>query len=355
VSFVGQPKPLMIDEVQRGGDELVLAIKSHVDRYPDPSQFVLAGSTRFLSTPSLSESLAGRAAILNIWPFAEQELAGVSPSFIDLAFENSDLLRELSPSTVSRSEYFTRIYRGGYPEAMVLSSARLRESWYETYLQSVVEADMREMTRIGEPSNLLSMMRILASNTSQEANVLKIADALQLHRHTATRYLSLLESVFLLHQVPAWSRNLLARVVRRPKLHLTDTGLAAYLLGVDQIGLSRPIAPARGPLVETFVVNELAKQLTWSRHRVRLHHWRISGGPEVDLLLERADGLVVGIEVKATDTIRKSDFTGLAALRDGLGADFIQGFALYSGANALSFGDRLTALPLSALWSGSGS
>ncbi|MGH7866665.1 MAG: ATP-binding protein, partial [Candidatus Dormibacteraceae bacterium] len=251
VSFVGQPKPLMIDEVQRGGDELVLAIKSHVDRYPDPSQFVLAGSTRFLSTPSLSESLAGRAAILNIWPFAEQELAGVSPSFIDLAFENSDLLRELSPSTVSRSEYFTRIYRGGYPEAMVLSSARLRESWYETYLQSVVEADMREMTRIGEPSNLLSMMRILASNTSQEANVLKIADALQLHRHTATRYLSLLESVFLLHQVPAWSRNLLARVVRRPKLHLTDTGLAAYLLGVDQIGLSRPIAPARGPLVET--------------------------------------------------------------------------------------------------------
>lgn len=343
-------RPVMIDEIQRGRDDLVLAIKAAVDENPSRGQFVLAGSTRFLSTPSLSESLAGRAAIIEIWPFAQQELAGGDGSFLVRAFTEPAALRDAPPSDLDRRGYFDLICCGGYPEPSAMSSALARDEWYRAYVQAVIDTDIREMIRIEAPGNLRRLLYLAAAATAQEINTVKVASDLHLHRATVGTYLGLLETVFLIRQLPAWSPNLTARAVRRPKLHLTDTGLAAHLLGVDAEGLAARVAPARGPLVESFIVNEVAKQASWAPFPVRLHHWRVSQGPEVDLVVERGNGRVIGIEAKATDAISQDDFKGLAALRERLGDHFMHGFVLYTGRRSLSFGDRLTAAPISALW-----
>lgn len=344
------PKPMMIDEIQRGGDDLVLAIKSAVDRSAERGQFVLAGSTRFLATPSLSESLAGRASIIEVWPFAQQELSGGGTSFLERAFQEPESFRTTTPSSCDREDYFDLIARGFYPEVMAMRSELARGEWYRAYVQSIIDTDIREMAKIDEPSNLRQLLRLVAASTAQELNVVKTAGDLGLHRTTVSRYLGLLETVFLVQSLPAWSRNLNARAVRRPKVHITDTGLAAHLLSVDAEGLSARVAPARGALVETFIANELAKQATWAPYRMNLFHWRISQGAEVDLVIERTNGRVVGVEAKSTDAVDLKDFKGLTTLRDALGDQFVHGFVLYTGKRSLAFGDRLTALPISALW-----
>lgn len=352
VSFASSgAEPRFIDEVQRAGDPLIRAIKLEVDATPTPGRYVLAGSTRFLTTPSLSESLAGRVAVVDVWPFSQGELEGRFERFVDIVFADPGSLRSLRASRVDRLDYFTRVCRGGFPEPALMRTSRARRAWFRSYVQSISERDIREMARVNEPSAIVSLLSYLASITSQEHNSVNTSSKTGLHRTTVNRYLALLEVVFLIHRLPAWSRNMTARVVKHAKLHLTDTGLVASLLGVSPESLMQPIASARGPLVESFIVNELAKQLTWSDAAVRLYHWRISGGVEVDVVMERDDGQVVGIEAKAKDTVTAEDFRGLMALRDLLGSQFTLGVVLHTGRQGgVGFGDRLVSLPIAALW-----
>lgn len=352
LAFAGTgSEPRLIDEVQRAGDPLVRAIKAEVDAVPRPGRYVLAGSTRFLTTPSLSESLAGRGAVVDVWPFSQGEFEGKFESFIDIAFDETRSLSHITPPQVDRADYFARVCRGGFPEPALMTSTRARRAWFRSYVQAIAERDIREMAKINEPSAITALLSYLASITAQEHNSVNTSNKTGLHRTTVNRYLELLEAVFLIHRLPAWSRNLTARVVKHSKLHLTDTGLAASLLGVSPESLAKPVAPARGPLIETFIVNELAKQATWSETAVRLHHWRVSGGAEVDVVLERDDGQVIGIESKARDTVTGEDFRGLATLRDLLGDQFSQGIVLHTGRQgAIGFGDRLVSLPIASLW-----
>ncbi|MGM1063586.1 ATP-binding protein [Saccharothrix sp. Mg75] len=344
-------EPRFIDEVQRAGDALVRAIKAEVDSAPAPGRYVLAGSTRFLATPSLSESLAGRGAVVDVWPFSQGEFEGRFESFIDIAFDDPGSLRAFPPTAVDRLGYFERLCRGGFPEPALMKTARARRTWFRSYVQAIAERDIREMARVNEPSAITALLAYLASITAQEHNSVNTSSKTGLHRTTVNRYIELLEAVFLVHRLPVWSRNLTARVVKHSKLHLTDTGLAASMLGVSPESLAKPVAPARGPLVETFIVNELAKHATWSETAVRLHHWRVSGGAEVDVVLERDDGHVVGIEAKAKDTVTGEDFRGLATLRDLLGDQFSLGVVFHTGRQGgISFGDRLVSLPIAALW-----
>ncbi|WP_239381707.1 ATP-binding protein [Frankia sp. CIT1] len=352
VAFTGSgTEPRFIDEVQRGGDALVRAVKAEVDAAPRPGRYVLAGSTRFLTTPSLSESLAGRAGVVDVWPLSQGEFNGRSGSFIDHAFDDPGSLGALRTTASDRADYFQRVCRGGFPEPALMRTTRSRRAWFRSYVEAIAERDIREMTRINEPSALRTLLAYVASVTAQEHNTANTANKTGLHRTTVSRYLELLETVFLIHRLPVWSRNLTARVVKHPKLHLTDTGLAAALLGVSPEALARPVSTSRGPLIETFIVNELAKQATWSESSVRLHHWRVSGGAEVDILLERDDGQIIAIECKATDTVTGNDFRGLTTLRDLLGPQFVHGIVLHTGRQgALMFGDRLVSLPIAALW-----
>jgi predicted AAA+ superfamily ATPase len=342
---------LVIDEFQKAGEGLLLAIKEEVDRRPSPGRFLLTGSTRFLIVPRLSESLAGRVDILDLWPLSQGEIRGVREAFTDLLFGSVAALRSLRPPALARKEYFSALCRGGFPEALRRSEAG-RRTWFASYVDTVTRKDVPEIARIRQSGELKRILRLLAANTAGELNVASLARDLAMPRSTVDGYLPLLETVYLVFQVPAWSRNLSAKVTKHPKVHVLDAGLAAHLLAVDPDGLSRTTSPAAGRLLDTFVAGELARQRSWAQVPFDLHHLRDRDGMEVDLVLAAADGTVAGVEVKSARSLGASDARSLTWMRDRLGSDFAQGVILYTGEAVLPLGDRITALPLSALWSG---
>ena len=343
-------EPRFIDEIQRAGDPLVRAIKARVDDDPRPGRYVLAGSTRFLTTPGLIESLAGRAVGVEVWPLSMSEISGGGASMLDAAFTNPDSLRAAVPEAAARGDYLEMLCAGGFPEPRRLSG-RSRSAWYKNYVDAVIQRDLREMGRLREPSAASQVLRSLAALTAQELVITNIADRTGLKRDTVSRYVGLLEAVFLVHQLPSWSNNLTTRIVKHRKVHLVDSGLTAHLLGTTADKLARPGAPELGALLETFVFTEIAKQASWSETEVTLSHFRDRAGLEVDLIVEDAAGRYVGIEVKASSTPRFDDGKHLAYLRDKTGDRFLHGIVLHLGDQVLPFGERITALPVSALWS----
>jgi predicted AAA+ superfamily ATPase len=347
----GFDEPLFIDEVQRGGNPLVLAIKLALDSSPRKGRFVLAGSTRFLTEPRLSESLAGRVRFIDLWPLSQGEIDGTHDGFVDVLFRRPRrLLRSRNPP-LTRREVFERVCRGGFPEAVLAVSVADRRDFFSDYVRTITTKDVREIADLAHMASLRDIVRLLAARTAQEVNIADLGRELGIPAPTLRRYLPLLETIYLHHVVPAWSRNLTAKVVHRPKLHIADSGLAAHLLGVDAAGLARPTATQAGPLLESFVAGELARQLTWSETDGELYHWRDRSGIEVDLVIEAADGAIAGIEVKAAIDVDESDFHGLRTLRDRLGDQFRCGVVVHCGDHPRPFGPKLFAVPVSSLWS----
>lgn len=348
---VDRPAPVFIDEVQRGGDPLVLAIKAAVDSHPmDHGRFVLAGSSRFLSVPTITESLAGRVRIVDVWPFSQGEIDGTGDRFIDLLFGETPELRALRPAALERPELFERVARGGFPVATSLSNPRLRRDFFVDYVATLTQRDLVELRRPRSVVDVARLVQAVLARTGQELVPATLARDLGLTHDTIRDYLGLLETIYLHHLLPAWSTNLSSRAVRRPKVHAVDSGLAAALLGVGAEALRRPDHPLAGPLLESFVAGELRRQLTWSETLARIYHYREQGGREIDIILESADGSVSAVEVKAARDVDEHDFRHLATLRDRLGERFVNGVVLHIGTHPYSFGDRLTALPVSALW-----
>lgn len=228
----------------------------------------------------------------------------------------------------------------------------VRATWFSSYLRTITQREVLDIARIRHVDLLPRLYRLLAALTAQELNVNALARNLGIDDGTVRAYLPVLETVFLVHLLPAWSRNLTARVKRRAKVHLTDTGLAAWLLGQSADALARPGNPAAGALLETLVVNELAKLRTTADVEVGMYHFQDRDGREVDCVLETPAGRVAGVEVKASATVRSEDFRHLLLMRDRLGADFVAGVVFFTGDRPLPFGDRLLALPISFLWGG---
>jgi hypothetical protein len=345
-------RPLFIDEVQRGGDPLIRAVKLAVDADRTRGQFVLSGSTRFLTVPTLSESLAGRAALVDMWPFSVAELVGAPPAFVNTLLEDPRALLSATPAPITRHEYMRVVCAGGFPEAVGLTSGRSRSAWYGSYVRTVTQRDVREIARISRIELLPRMLRLLAARTAQELNLSDVARGVEIETVTARNYLALFETTYLIQQLPPWSGNLSARAIRRPKLYLTDTGLASWLLGVSADALARPGNAAAGALLETFVVNETIKLRDASGSEVAVYHFRDRDQREVDLLLETPDGRVVAIEVKASASVDERDLRHVKYVQERLGERFVQGVILYTGPRPLSFGDRMMALPISLLWDG---
>jgi predicted AAA+ superfamily ATPase len=347
--FVQHEGLLVIDEVQRGGDDLLLAIKAAVDRDPRPGSFLLTGSTRFLTVPNISESLAGRVDLVSLWPLSQGELSGVREQFVDRLFAGAKALLAAEPNPLSRAALFERVVAGGFPEALSRTS-RGRARWFESYVRTVVERDVAELVRVHRPDDLARLARFLASRTACEINITSVANELDLPRTTLTGYLPLLRAVFFSFRLPAWSRNVTSKAIKQSKLHLTDSGVAAHLLGASADALGVAGAAHAGALLETFVVSEVMRQLGWSETRVTPHHFRDRDGIEVDLVLEAADGRVAAVEVKAAGSVGSRDLRGLRLLRDRLGDRFAGGVVLCACDEARPAGDRLCVAPVSALW-----
>ena len=350
-----QPHPLVIDEIQLGGDRLVRSVKMAVDDVQDRGRFLLTGSTDFLSVPTISESLAGRAAILRLWPFSASELGGAPASDLDGWFERG--VEVGVDSELTRSDYLELVCRGGYPEVVELSPPA-RRTWFASYVETVISRDVVAVADVRRAGALRALLRLAAARTGGEVNVADWCRRLGIDRGTLETYLGWLHMVFLVHELPAWARSPAPRVVRRPKLHLADTGLAAALMNVDADALRPATAAITGALLETFVANELARQVSAGSPPARLHHYRDGSGHEVDLVIERADGAIVAVEVKATASPAPDHSKHLAWLRDRLDAvdrdTFRAGILLHTGQRSLSMGNRLYSAPIDVLWRPSG-
>lgn len=349
---VSAPRPTFIDEVQRVGDPLILAIKIATDHDRRPGQFFLSGSTRFLTVPTISESLAGRVAILDLWPLSAAECAGVAPDFLPRLFEDSGSFLGVQTAPVTRHEYLRIACAGGFPEAVQRSSGRPRNRWFSDYLRAVTQRDIRELKQIEQMERLPRFARYLAALTAQELNTAEAARVMAVDRGTIQSDLALFETVYLVHRLPAWSRNLTAKIKRRPKIHLVDTGLAAWLRGQSADALARSGADGAGPILETYVVNELLRLRAAGEVEAEFYHFRDRDGQEIDCLLETSDGRVIGIEVKSATTVNAHDFRHLLLARERLGDQFRVGVVFYTGRRALPFGDRMMALPINLLWGG---
>lgn len=339
---------IVIDEVQHA-PELFRAIKRVVDADTRPGQFLLTGSANIFLLPRLAESLAGRMEILPLDPLSQSELAGRSDTLIDMLL--SGKVWGPGKRAVNRSDVCERMIAGGFPEALSRRAGERRAAWFRSYLAALMQRDIRDLANIEKLTDLPKLLALLAARVGGLMNMAEISRAIDIPHTTLQRYLALLEAAFLFRPLPAWSANLGKRLVKSPKIHLLDTGLVAHLRGTgDARALS--LSPDIGPLLESFAIQEIRKQLAWSRQTASAWHFRTATGSEVDLLLEAADGRVVGIEVKAAGSVAQNDLKGLRVLSEALDGRFVAGAVLYLGEQTLPLGGNLYALPMSVLWQG---
>jgi predicted AAA+ superfamily ATPase len=345
VSFVDHEGLLLIDEVQLA-PELFRAIKLNVDLDPTPGRFLLTGSARILALKDLPDALPGRMETIELWPFSQGEIDGTPDRFVDAAFAHGPDL--VFTSELKRRDHLDRIVRGGFPEA-VRRSARRRSAFFESYLSTLIERDVTELALIERRGELRRLLMLLAGRSGGLLSPTSVSTQSGIPRTTLSRYLELLVAVFLIKEIPAWSNGSTKRALGTPKLAYVDSGLACHLLGQDATRLGES-GGAAGPMVENFVLMELARQLTWNEERANLFHYRTRDGVEVDAILETPDGRVIGIEVKAAANVRSTDLAGLRHLEQRVGDRFIAGYVFYTGQQTLPFGEKMRAVPLEALW-----
>ncbi len=268
-SFVEHDGLLVIDEVQLAPD-LFRSIKVAVDTDPRPGRFLLTGSAQILGLRQLPDALPGRMEIIELWPFSQGEIDHSPDAFIDAAFARGPSLSRTS--ALRKRDYLDRVIRGGYPEA-IRRTPRRRAAFFESYLTNLIERDVKELAAIERRGDLRRLLALLAGRSGGLLVPATLATESGIPRTTLNRYLELLTAVFLIKQLPAWSASQTQRAVGTPKLAFTDTGIASHLLGQDATRLGEP-DDAAGPMIETFVLMELARQLTWSTERASLRHYR---------------------------------------------------------------------------------
>jgi predicted AAA+ superfamily ATPase len=347
--IAGLDRWVTLDEVQHV-PELFPVIKMAVDRKREPGRFLLTGSANVLLLPKLSESLAGRMEVLTLWPFSQGEMAQIQEDFIDALFDKQATWSATRFRKLQRNEIIEKVLAGGYPLVVERQKGR-RRAWFQSYLITVLQRDVRDLSAITDLTAVPRLLAVVASRAGSLLNFADLSRSLALNQTTLKRYFALLETTFLVQLLQPWSVNLGQRVIHTPKAYVNDTGLLAYLLGLtlDRLG---PDAGLTGAALENFVLMELRKQAAWSETQPYFFFWRTAAGQEVDIVLEDSAGRVVGVEIKASSTLGSSDVRGLESLAKAVGKRWIRGVVLYTGTEIVPFAPNLHGLPLPLLWAG---
>ena len=344
--FMRSLQAAVIDEIQRAPD-LVLALKKEVDEDPRPGRYLITGSVELFKGSISPDSLAGRVETIELLPFSQAEISGASPSgFLDRAFAGDFPGFQETDLTVDLIE---RVISGGFPAALSRAVPARRRSWLRAYARSLAERDISDIAAVGKRHEMSRLIDHAAVSASQLLNLSSLASRLGVDGKTVDRWLVLLEHMFLVRRVRAWHRGGLKRLVRAPKLQFLDSGLLAALQRTDAADIARDRRKF-GPLLECFVHGELIKAIALSGETTTVSHYRDKDGIEVDLVLERSPGAIVGIEVKAGATVRLRDFRGLVRLKEAAGDGFACGIVLHDGERIQQMGSGLFAMPIKMLW-----
>lgn len=335
----------VIDEIQRA-PQLLLAIKKSVDEDRRPGRFLLTGSANLMALPTVADSLAGRMETLSLLPLSQSEIEGGLENWIDSVFSG----RIPKPGTLAQgNDLVDRVLRGGYPEAISRPSAKRRAAWAKQYLDAIIQRDVRDVAGIEKLDQLPRFLRALAQTAGQMCNYTQLGGQVGLDGKTASRYIGILEQMYLLKRIDVWARNRLNRVVKTPKLQFIDSGLLATLLDLTSDEVQRD-RTRFGNVLETFVFAELLKHTITANGDFRLMYYRDTDKFEVDVVIESAAGHLIGVEVKAAATVKENDLRGLRKLSSLAGDQFKMGILLYDGEETMPLGDGIWAAPLSTLW-----
>lgn len=334
-----------IDEAQRA-PELFLAVKKLVDREKRPGRFLLSGSANFLLLQNLADSLAGRAVYLNLMPFSAREIERSTHAvpFLKQIMSGSSPLK----AGKNRRTDFQRdrILRGGFPPAHLMPGDGYRD-WFRAYEQTYLERDVRQLTQVGDLNAFRTLLHLAALRTGQVLNQSEIGRDAGLNAVTAGRYLSLLETSCIAHRVPSYHSSRTKQLVKAPKLVMADSGLAAFLCGIESFSPEND--HLKGALLETYAAQNIISVIGAHLPGARLFYWRMRRGPEVDFVIESDRG-ILAIEIKGASKISTRDTKGLRVFAESH-SRCLAGLLGYMGADIVPLGEKIWAAPLSVLWS----
>ncbi len=345
--FLRDDEYAVIDEIQRA-PELLLTIKRMVDENPKVGRYLITGSVDLFHHSISPDSLAGRVEVVELMPFSQAEIDGSgAPQFIErvLSGNVSDISRE-----IGRTDNFVeRVLLGGYPVAQTMNELPIRQRWLRGYAAMLAKRDLSDVARVNKANQFARLIKLAATASGQLLNFSKFGSQLNIDSKTSDRWLTLLENLFLIRRVPAWHQSSRKRLVKSEKIQFLDSGLLAAMLNIDteSIQANRHLL---GELLECFVFSELLKATSLADKQLTLCHYRDMEKFEVDIVLERPFGEVVGIEVKSRATIWPKDFRGLKRLQEISGNRFVCGVVLHDGERIKQMYPGLFAMPIKMLW-----
>lgn len=341
-------KPCTFDEIQRCS-ELLLPIKEHVDSTNQKGAFLLTGSANILAMPNVADSLAGRMAVFELLPLAAQEILNNQNNWIAEIFTNPNPEVFAKKSNLNFEDMCNLVISGGYPEVYKSESKKFKNVWFESYTKTMIERDLRELSDYKSVSRMHRLFQLLAVRSSTIINLMDFARSSEIPASSISLYLDAMESLFLIKRIPGYYSNLNKRLTKAPKIYLVDSGLMCHLVGVEST--KKPWEHREwGQIFETFVLNEIRKQLTWADIQVNLYHYRTQHGKEIDIVLENKQREIIAIEVKASTTVSASMGKNFSYLRADSKEQFKIGLVIYLGNSIEIIDEKVYAIPLSYIF-----
>ena len=336
-------KPVIIDEVQRL-PQLMITIKEYVDKDRFNGEFVLTGSASLAGFKDISDSLAGRIGIIELYPLSLKEKYGHKGNTIDTLSQDLDtfLLKQYDNSSIVQN-----IIDGGYPEILKIDNPKAKYLWFSSYIRTYIESDAKELANIRNMDKFMNMYRLCMLRSGNIFNQNELQKECGLDNKTFSSYFSVLEHTYQIQKLQPFFKNELKRLVKSPKIFAIDTGVLCHLLRITSKE-EYEVSHYKGDILETFVYAELLKANTYANSKTSLSYYRTSDKKEIDFILEFSNG-IVAIEVKASKSVSKSDFKHMYHLAKEIPDTFSKGIVLYNGESFLKIDKDMYAVPFGFL------
>jgi len=346
-----QQPPIAIDEVQKV-PQIIEEIKYIADNSPGNGQFLLTGSVDLLASPRIKESLTGRVAFIELFPFATSELKNREYNLIDCLFDKT-IFDWISSYDINIEKIADTLWHGRFPVPMTLDR-EMTFSWFETYIRTRVLKDFNDLTQksLHKAYTVERLIELLSYQTASLLNVSNIAKDLKVHPMTAKNYIYYLEKLFIIKQLRPFYRNIGKQVTKKTKLYFIDTGLAANMLGLSVEQLLEK-GKAFGQLLENFIYLELIKEMSFSSQQYKIYYYRDDKANEIDFIIKNRFGKFIAIEVKSKSVVKPADLVGIKSFYNRYGKDLLYAYVFFGGSevSALKLGDlTVYLLPYAALF-----